>query len=75
MTVLAKWDHEPTGEVTAGWKLKHRFEVRAATIDLADNVQVIFGIKPPDGSVLTDFGSWNILARHFGDNPDQAWQP
>jgi len=58
--------------VHPGWKPKHRFEVPAAIIDPNGHVQVISGVKLPDGSTLTDFGSWNILTRHFGD---QARQP
>jgi hypothetical protein len=55
--------------VHAGWKPNHRFEVPAAIIDPNGNVQVVSAIKLPDGSTLTDFGSWNILTRHFGDEP------
>jgi hypothetical protein len=65
-----------TGKVVhPGWKPKHRFEVPAAIIDPNGNVQVLSGVKLPDGSTLTDFGCWNILTRHFGDNQDQARQP
>jgi hypothetical protein len=58
--------------VHPGWKPNHRFEVPAAIIDPNGHVQVVSGIKLPDGSTLTDFGCWNILTRHFGDNPDGA---
>jgi len=54
--------------VHPGWKPRHRFEVPAAIIDPNGNVQVVSGVKLPDGSTLTDFGSWNILTRHFGDD-------
>ncbi|MGC1659021.1 MAG: DUF4062 domain-containing protein [Candidatus Acidiferrales bacterium] len=53
--------------VHPGWKPNHRFEVPAAIIDPNGNVQVVSGIKLPDGSTLTDFGCWNILTKHFGD--------
>lgn len=53
--------------VHPGWKPNHRFEVPAAIIDANGNVQVVSGIKLPDGSVLADFGCWNILTKHFGD--------
>lgn len=56
--------------VHPGWKPQYRFEVPAAIIDPNGNVQVVAGIKLPDGSTLTDFGSWNILTKHFGDKPD-----
>lgn len=59
-----------TGKVVhPGWKPNHRFEVPAAIIDPNGNVQVVSGIKLPDGSTLSDFGCWNILTKHFGDNP------
>jgi len=54
--------------VHPGWKPLHRFDVPAAIIDPNGNVQVISGVKLPDGSTQTDFGSWNILMRHFGDS-------
>ena len=53
--------------VHPGWKPNHRFEVPAAIIDPNGNVQVVSGIKLPDGSTLTDFGCWNILTKHFED--------
>jgi hypothetical protein len=56
--------------VHPGWKPMHRFEVPAAIIDSNGNVQILSGVTLPDGSTLTDFGSWNILSRHFGDNQD-----
>jgi hypothetical protein len=55
--------------VHPGWKPSHRFEVPVAIIDPNGNIQVISGVKAPDGSTITDFGSWNILTKHFGDNP------
>lgn len=61
--------------VHPGWKPHHRFEVPAAIIDPNGNVQVVSGIKLPDGSTLTDFGSWNILTKHFGDTQDSSKQP
>ena len=54
--------------VHSGWKPNYRFEVPAAIVDSNGNVQVVAGIKQPDGSTLTDFGSWNILTKHFGDD-------
>lgn len=56
--------------VHPGWKPQYRFEVPAAIIDPNGNINVVGGIKLPDGSTLTDFGSWNILTKHFGDKPD-----
>jgi hypothetical protein len=53
--------------VHPGWKPSHRFEVPAAIIDPNGNIQVVFGVKAPDGSTITDFGSWNILTKHFGE--------
>lgn len=53
--------------VHPGWKPSHRFEVPAAIIDSNGNVQVLSGVKTPDGSTVTDFGSWNILTKHYGD--------
>jgi hypothetical protein len=55
--------------VHPGWKPSHRFEVPAAIIDSNGKVQVLSGVKAPDGSTVTDFGSWNILTKHYGDNP------
>jgi hypothetical protein len=55
--------------VHPGWKPSYRFEVPVAIIDPNRNLQIISGIKQPDGSTLTDFGCWNILTRHFGDSP------
>ncbi|MGB6728844.1 MAG: hypothetical protein WBE74_23325, partial [Terracidiphilus sp.] len=57
--------------VHPGWKPNHRFEIPAAIIDSNGNIEVVSGIKQPDGSTLTDFGCWNILTRHFGDNPPE----
>jgi hypothetical protein len=53
--------------INPGWKPNHRFEFPVAIIDPNDNVQVMSGVKLPDGSLKTDFGCWNILTRHFGD--------
>jgi hypothetical protein len=61
--------------VHPGWRPLHRFEVPAAIIDPNGNVEVVSGIKLPDGSTQTDFGSWNILTRHFGDDQDSSSQP
>lgn len=55
--------------VHPGWKPNHRFEIPAAILDPNGNLQVMAGIKLPDGSTLTDFGCWNILTKHFGDDP------
>jgi len=56
-------------QVHPGWKPNHRFEVPVAIIDPNGYVQVIAAVKLPDGSTATDFGCWNILTKHFGDNP------
>jgi hypothetical protein len=58
--------------VHPGWKPNYRFEIPAGIIDPNGNLQIVSGIKLPDGSTLTDFGSWNILTKHFGDSPDEA---
>jgi hypothetical protein len=62
----------PVKVVHPGWKPNHRFDVPAAILDPNGNLQIMSGIKLPDGSTLTDFGSWNILTRHFGHNPSEA---
>lgn len=54
--------------VHPGWKPNHRFEVPAAIIDPNGHVQVISGVKLPDGTQQTDFGCWNLLTKHFGDS-------
>jgi hypothetical protein len=60
-----------TGKIVhPGWKPKHQFNVPAAIIDPNGNVQVVSGVKLQDGSTLTDFGSWNILTKHFGDDQE-----
>jgi hypothetical protein len=53
--------------VHPGWKPNHRFEIPVAILDPNGNLQLA-QIKSPDGSPA-DFGSWNILTKHFGDNP------
>jgi hypothetical protein len=50
-----------------GWKPNYRFEVPVAIIDPNSNVQVVAGVKLPDGSTKTDFGCWNLLTKHHGD--------
>jgi hypothetical protein len=58
-----------TGKVVhPGWKPKHKFDVPAAIINPNGHVTVLSGIKLPDGSTRTDFGSWTILTKHFGDD-------
>jgi hypothetical protein len=56
-------------EVHPGWKPNYRIEIPMAIIDSNGNVQVASGIKQPDGTTATDFGCWNILTKHFGDDP------
>lgn len=63
-TELPKWSPR---KVHSGWKPNHRFDVPVAIIDPNGHVQTMSGIKLPDGSLLTDFGFWNVLTRHFGD--------
>jgi hypothetical protein len=53
--------------INPGWKPNHRFEFPVAIIDPNGHVQVMSGVKLPDGSLKTDFGCWNTLTRHFGD--------
>lgn len=64
--VLPEMQRQPTHP---GWKPNHRFEFPVAIIDPNSHVQVMSGVKLPDGSVKTDFGCWNILLRHYGDKP------
>lgn len=52
-----------------GWKPNHLFEFPVAIIDPNGHVQVMSGVKLPDGSIKADFGCWDILTRHFGDKP------
>jgi hypothetical protein len=56
-------------KVHAGWKPNHRMDVPTAIIDPNGNIQVVAGVKQPDGTILTDFGCWNLLTKHFGDTP------
>jgi hypothetical protein len=54
--------------VHPGWKPNHRFEVPVVIIDSNGNMQVMAGVRAPDGSTIRDFGAWNILTRHYGDD-------
>jgi hypothetical protein len=56
-------------KVHPGWKPHHRFVAPAAIIDSNHYVQIVCGVKLPDGSVSTDIGCWDILTKHFGDGP------
>jgi hypothetical protein len=49
-------------KVHPGWKPNHRFDFPVAIIDPNRYLQVAVG--------LNDCGCWNILTKHFGDNPD-----
>ena len=60
---------EKTRSVNPGWKPNHRFEFPVAIIDPNGSIQVMSGVKLPDGSQKTDFGCWNMLTKHFGDKP------
>lgn len=53
--------------VHPGWKPNHIFEVPVAIVDSNGNLQVMSGIKAPDGRTINDFGCWNLLTKHFGD--------
>jgi hypothetical protein len=53
--------------VHPGWKPNYRFEVPVAIIDPNSNVQVVSGVKLPDGNTRTDFGCWNLLTKHYGE--------
>jgi hypothetical protein len=66
--LAAKRPERNQPNVHPGWKPSHRFEVPVAIIDPNGHVQVMSGVKLPDGSTATDFGCWNILTKHFGDN-------
>jgi hypothetical protein len=37
-----------------------------AIIDPNGHIQVVSGVGTPDGT-RTDFGCWNLLTKHFGD--------
>ena len=37
-----------------------------AILDSNGNLQVMAAVKAADGSTINDFGSWNILTKHFG---------
>ncbi len=56
----------PAVNVHPGWKPNHRFEVPVAILDSNGNLQVMAAVKAADGSTINDFGSWNILTKHFG---------
>jgi hypothetical protein len=53
--------------VHPSWKPQHRFEVPVAILDPNGNIQIVSGVKLPDGSTKTEFGSWNLLTKHLGD--------
>jgi hypothetical protein len=50
--------------VHPGWKPNYPVEVPMAIIDPNGNLQIASAIGG-----RTDFGCWNILMKHFGDNP------
>lgn len=52
--------------VHPGWKPSHKFSVPVAIIDSNHNVQMMSGIAMPGGQ-KTDFGCWNLLTKHLGD--------
>jgi|HubBroStandDraft_2_1064218.scaffolds.fasta_scaffold17396_3 hypothetical protein len=59
---------ESTGKVVhQGWKPQYKFDVPVAIIDPNNNVQVLSAITLPDGSRQTEFGSWDLLTHHLGD--------
>jgi hypothetical protein len=67
--LAAEMPKESKGKIVLpGWKPQHRFEVPVAIIDPNGNIQIVSGVKSPDGSMQTDFGSWNLLTKHLGDN-------
>ena len=53
--------------VNPGWKQNHKFEFPTAIVDPNGNIQIVSGVRQPDGSQRTDFGCWNLLTKHFGD--------
>ncbi|MFI5072425.1 MAG: hypothetical protein ACHP8A_16200 [Terriglobales bacterium] len=55
-------------QVHPGWKPNHRFEVPVAIVDSNGNIQTMSAVELPDGSTKSDFGCWNILTMHYGDN-------
>lgn len=69
MALVAEMPKERKGKVVhPGWKPRYKFEVPVAIIDPNGNVQIVSGIKLPDGGAQTDFGSWNLLTKHLGDD-------
>jgi hypothetical protein len=65
--LLTEVPQSAASKVHPGWKPNHRFEVPVAIIDPNSNLQVMAAVKGPDGNTISDFGSWNILTRHFGE--------
>lgn len=55
--------------VNPGWKPNHLFQFPVAIIDPNGNIQMMSGVKLPNGETRTDFGCWNVLTKHFGDAP------
>jgi hypothetical protein len=50
-----------------GWKPNHKVSVPVVIVDPNNHIQVLSGITLPDGSQKTDFGCWNLLTKHLGD--------
>lgn len=53
--------------VHPGWKPGYKFAFPVAIINPNGRINILSGIKQPDGSTRTDFGSWNLLTKHLGD--------
>lgn len=60
---------EKAQPVNPGWKPNHRFEFPVAILDPNGHIQVMSGVRLPDGGQKTDFGCWNLLTKHFGGKP------
>jgi hypothetical protein len=49
------------------WKPNHLFQVPVAILDPNNNIQIVSAVKQADGSARTDFGCWDVLTKHFGN--------
>lgn len=66
--LLTEARQSSAAKVHPGWKPNHRFEVPVVIVDHNGNLQAVAGVKAPDGTTVNDFGAWNILTRHYGDD-------
>lgn len=64
--LLTEVPQSAAGDVHPGWKPNHRFEAPVAIVDSNGNLQIMSAVEGPDGRTTSDFGTWNILTKHFG---------